>query len=104
MKKALKIIFTILFVAGMAFEIYEMTFAYSDDVLIFVVLAVACFLFHLFAWIAPKTLANICWRISRHFPFAGDYDAGLANMGNLSLGLVVIANIFLIISVLLTVL
>lgn len=104
MKKALRIVFTILFVACLAFEIYALVKSYSDDALFFVILAGAVFLFYLFAWIAPKTLLNICWRLSRFYPDAGDYDAGLANMGNVSLGLIIIANISVIISILLTVL
>ena len=100
MKKALKIIGTILFVAGMAFDIYEMSFGYSDVVLIFFVLAVFAFLFHLLAWIAPKKLAYICWLINRHNPFSNTYDEAVANMDNASLYLVGVADVCVLVSIL----
>lgn len=102
MKKILKIFFTIIFVAGSAFEVYGLVTRYSDDALIFAIIAAVFFLSHLFIWIAPKTFFGLCCKISQYSPDNWDRDTSYANIGNVGLGIVIVSIVFLAASILLT--
>ena len=74
MKKILKVILTILFVIGSVFAIHKLIANYSSGKLSAIVLAFTVFIMHLFAWIAPKTYFNLCWKITKYLPDSFDYD------------------------------
>ena len=103
-KKVLKIILTIICSVGIAFEIYGMSVNYNDGGLFLLVLAICSFIVHIFAWITPKTLFNLCWRVSKYYPDDFDYDTSLSKIGNVGLGILITAIILLGLSVLLTLL
>lgn len=104
MKKALKILFTIIFVAGLAFEIYLLATNYSDDALIFAVIGVVFFLSHLLIWVAPKKIFDLCYKISKSSSDNWDYDTSYANIGNVGLGVLIVSVVLLTVSILLSVL
>ena len=97
MKKTLKILLTIFFVVASFFLISSLVSNYSIDGLFFTVIAFVFFLFALFAWIAPKTCFNLCWRLTRFLPDTYDYETGYSKLGVVTLGLLVVANLVLII-------
>jgi hypothetical protein len=97
MKKTLKILLTILFVVVSFFLISNLASNYSIDGLFFTVIAFVFFLFALFVWIAPKTCFNLCWKFTRFLPDTYDYETGYSKLGVMTLGLLVTANIVLII-------
>ncbi len=98
--KILKIVFTTLFVLELAATIYFLCTQYSDDGLFLTILAGTLFLFHLFSWIAPKKLFDLCWRMGKYFPDSCDYDTGLSKLGSVGLGILVCALILLTIGLL----
>lgn len=104
MKKILKILFTIIFVAGLAFEIYLLVKKYSDDALMFAVIGAVFFLFHLLIWVAPKKIFELCYKISKSSSDNWDYDTSYANIGNVGLGILIVSVVFLAVSILLSVL
>lgn len=74
MKKILKILLTIIFIVISVFAINKLINSFLNDGLLFVVLAFALFTMHLFAWTAPKTFFNLCWKITCILPDNFDYD------------------------------
>ena len=103
-KNILKIALTMLYIAALAFEIYQLCVNYSDDGLGWLIFSISFFLPHLFIWIAPKTFFNICWKMSKFYPDASDYDTSFRNVSNVGIGLLITSIIILCISILLTVL
>ena len=103
MKKMLKIGLTIIFVIAMIFEIIMVTNNYSQDALGFAVFALAIFLMHLFIWIAPTKIFDLCWKLTKYMPDAYDYETSYGNLDNVGLGVLITSIMFLIISIILTI-
>lgn len=101
MKKIIKIILTTIFIIGIIFVIYKLIANYSDDVLFIMIIASVFFLCHLFAWIFPKHCFNLCWKITRFMPDNYDYDTSYSKLELIDIGLIITANIILLISILL---
>lgn len=99
MKKMLKIIFTILFIIGAVFEIYRLIFHYSDDVLLLIIFASVFFLFHLFAWIAPKAFFNLCWKIAGSNSTGFDYETSFRKLELVDIGIIITADFLLLINI-----
>ena len=97
MKKVLKILLSILFIAGSIFVTLKLIANYSDDGLAFIVLAFTFFFTHLFAWIAPKIFFNLCWKITSILPDNFDYDTGYKKLEIVGLGILIVANGLLVI-------
>ena len=95
MKKNLKILLTVLFLIESLFFVNKLISDYSNDGLIFFVVAFVFFISYLFAWIAPKTFFNLCWKITKLMEDGFDYDKGLRNVESGSIGLLIFANIIL---------
>lgn len=104
MKSILKIILTTIFIIGVIFEIYNLVLNYSDDSLFLVILAFVFFSFHLFAWIAPKAFFNLCWKIAGSNSAGFDYDTSFRKLELVDIGIIITANVFLLISIILTIL
>lgn len=98
MKKALKILLTIIFIIISIFAINNLINNYLDDRLLFVALAFTSFIMHLFAWIAPKTFFNLCWKITNTMPDNFDYETGYSNLENCDIGLLITSILLLGIS------
>ena len=97
MKKILKVLFTILFTIGSIFSIIRLTSNYSNDGLVFMILSFTIFSLHLFAWIAPRTFFNLCWKITGILPDNFDYDTSYSKLELVGLGMLVVANVLLVI-------
>lgn len=82
MKKFFKVALTILFAVASVFTIYRIVANFTVEKLIFIVLAFTFFLMHLFAWIAPRTFLNLCWKITAWLPDNWDYDTAYVNLEN----------------------
>lgn len=80
MKKFVKIVLTIAFVVASAWTIYRLVVSFNADKLIFTVIAFVLFLMHLFAWIAPRTFLNLCWKVTALLPDRWDYDTAYRNL------------------------
>ena len=93
MKKIIKILLTILFCIGAGFAIRALIIEYGDGKLAFVVLAFTMFFIHLFAWIAPKTFFNLCWKITKYLPDNYDYETSYSKLEKVDIGIVIVANI-----------
>ena len=91
----LKTIFSITFVIEAVFVINRFVSNYSNEGMLFIGLSLLLFLLHLFAWIAPKTFFNICWKITKFLPDRFDYDASYRNLEITSMGVLIAADIFL---------
>lgn len=98
MKKALKILLTIIFIIISIFAINNLINNYLDDRLLFVTLAFTSFIMHLFAWIAPKTFFNLCWKITNTMSDNFDYETGYSNLENCDIGLLITSILLLGIS------
>ena len=98
MKKFLKVALTILFVVESVFAIYRIVVNFSADKMVFIAIALTLFLMHLFAWIAPKTFFNICWKITNFLPDDWDYDTSYSKLENCDIGILITSIIFLGIS------
>ena len=95
MKKVLKILLTVLFILGSIFAINRLTVNYSNDGLFFIILAITAFLMHLFAWIAPKTFFNLCWKITGALPDNFDYETSYSKLEIVDIGILIISIVFL---------
>lgn len=95
MKKIIKIILTITFLVISIFSINKLTNIFSNDSLLFLVLAFALFAMHLFVWVAPKTFFNLCWKITNIMPDNFDYDTSYSKLELCDIGLL-IASILLL--------
>lgn len=94
-RKISKFLLILLFIIGSIFAIKKRIINYSNDGLVFIVLAFTMLFFHLFASIAPKTFFNICWKITKFLPDRFDYDASYRNLEITSMGVLIAADIFL---------
>ena len=100
MKKSIKILLTILFIIELTCMVYKLITNYSNDGLIFTVVSFTSFISFLFAWIAPKLFFNLCWKITNLMEYSFDYDYGLKKLEFVSIGLLIFANVFLTIGIL----
>ena len=99
MKKTIKIVLTLLFISLLIFSIKQIVFNFSDDGLFFVILAFVLFVMHLFAWIAPKTFFDLCWKITGLLSDNFDYDTSFSRLELCDIGILAIANILVTISI-----
>lgn len=90
-----KILFTILFVLGAFFVATNIQLFYTQGPMVCIALALFVFALHLFAWVAPKTCFNLCWKMSALLPDYFDYDAGYRKLDVCGLGLVITSDLFL---------
>ena len=102
MKKILKILLTISFIIVSIAVIYKLIKDYSFDGLGIFIIAFTFFCMHLFAWIAPKTFFNLCWKTTKIMPddVNFDYEAGYRKLESSGLGILIVANVLLIIGLL----
>ena len=98
MKKILKILLTIIFIVILIFAITKLINNFLNDSLLFVVLAFTLFAKHLFAWIAPRTFFNLCWKITGILPDNFDYDTSYIKLELCDIGLLVTSILLLGIS------
>ena len=98
MKKILKILLTLIFIVISIFSIIKLINNYSDSRLLLVVLAFTSFAMHLFAWIAPKTFFNLCWKITNILPDNFDYDTSYSKLEICDIGLLITSILLLEIS------
>lgn len=98
MKKILKILLTIIFIVILIFAITKLINNFLNDSLLFVVLAFTLFAMHLFAWIAPRTFFNLCWKITGILPDNFDYDTSYIKLELCDIGLLVTSILLLGIS------
>lgn len=98
MKKILKILLTIIFIVFLIFAITKLINNFLNDSLLFVVLAFTLFAMHLFAWIAPRTFFNLCWKITGILPDNFDYDTSYIKLELCDIGLLVTSILLLGIS------
>lgn len=98
MKKISKILLTIMFIVISIFAINKLINNFLNDSLLFVVLAFALFVMHLFAWIAPRTFFNSCWKITGIFPDNFDYDTSYSKLELCDIGLLISSIVLLGIS------
>lgn len=102
-KKTLKVLLSLLYLIGLTFEIYILCKGFVEDSLLFIILSFFSFLVHLLLWIAPKRVFNLFWKMNKYSPDNFDYDTSYRNLGNVGLGILITAIIFLGISLLLTI-
>lgn len=95
MKKIIKILLTIIFVVISIMSINKLINNFLNDSLLFVALAFVLFAIHLFAWIAPKTFFNLCWKITGILPDNFDYDTSYSKLETVDIGIIITAVIFL---------
>lgn len=98
MKKILKIILTIVFIVTSILATNKLVGNFSNDSLLFVVLAFVLFSLHLFAWIAPKAFFGICWKITGILPDNFDYDTSYNKLESCDIGLLITSILLLGIS------
>ena len=101
-KTILKSVLTAVFVPLAIYQIYRLVIDFKTrgaDLAVEgsfgIVFALVFFVFAIFAWIAPKTLFNLCWKMSKFMPETYDYETGLTNMSSFSLGCLIFSVIFL---------
>ena len=95
MKKVLKVLFTALFIIGSIIAINQLMVNYSNDGVVVMVLALAFFCLHLFAWIAPKVFFNLCWKITGILPDTFDYENSYGKLESVDIGMLLTSNILL---------
>lgn len=98
MRKTLKILLAIIFIVISIFAIDKLISHFLNDRLLFVVLAFVLFSLHLFAWIAPKTFFDICWKITGILPDNYDYDTSYNKLELCDIGLLITSIVLLVIS------
>lgn len=98
MKKILKILLTIIFIVISIFAINKLINSFLNDSLLFVILAFTLFTIHLFAWIAPRTFFNLCWKITGILPDNFDYDTSYSKLELCDIGLLIVSILLLGIS------
>lgn len=89
MKKILKILLTIVFVVISIFAINKLIDNFLNDSLLLIVLAFTLFAIHLFAWIAPRSFFNLCWKITGFLPDNFDYDTSYSKLENCDVGILI---------------
>ena len=99
LKILLKILLTIIFIVISIFAINKLINNFRNDSLLFIVLAFTLFAMHLFAWIAPRTYFNLCWKITRFMPdYDADYDTSYSNLELYDIGMLITSMLLLGIS------
>lgn len=98
MKKVLKILLTIVFIVSSIFAVNKLVNNIFHDSLFFVALAFTSFAMHLFAWIAPKTFFDLCWKITNTMPDNFDYDTSYSKLEMCDIGLLITSILLLGIS------
>lgn len=98
MKKIIKVILSILFVIGLIFSIFLLIEDYSNDASLFLILAIFAYIMHLFAWIAPKTFFNLCWKMSKFCSDVYDYETSYSKLEDVDIGILITSIIILILS------
>ena len=102
MKKIFKFVLTISFTAISTLAINSLISDFSNQRLLFIVVAFTFFLMFLFAWIAPKVFFDMCWKITKIMPDNFDYDTNLNKLDLASVVMLVTANVVSIIGFLTT--
>lgn len=98
-----KLILSVIYIAGLSFAIYKQVKNLDESHIVFLVLSILLFIFHIFAWISPQKLYSFCWKIYSIFPskdIGEDYEIYLSKVDNIGLGLLIAAIVFLIIEML----
>ena len=98
--KILKTIFSIIFAIEAIFVISRFVSNYSNTGVMFISLALVLFLLHLFAWIAPKKLFDLCWKISSIYPDDFDYDTSYKKIGLIGFWFLIVSIVILMIGLL----
>ena len=101
MKKILIILLTIIFIIISIFAINILINKFSNEVLLFIVLAFVLFAMHLFAWFAPRVFFNFCWKITKIISDNYDYDTSYSKLGFVDMGILITSILLLGISLLL---
>ena len=96
----LKTIFSITFGIEAVFVINRFVSNYSNDGVMFISLALLLFLLHLFAWVAPKKLFDLCWKASSIYPDDFDYDTSYKKLGLIGMWLLIVSIVILMMSLL----
>lgn len=99
MKKALKIVCTILYVLGIVFTAMNMQLVCTRDPMLCIALSLLFFVVHLFAWLAPKTLFNFVWKKSAIYSDSWDYETSYSKLDICGLGFAITAVIFLVLGI-----
>lgn len=81
------------------FSINGLIFNFSNEGLVFTILAFVLFVMHLFAWITPKKFFDLCWKITSILPDNFDYDTSFNKLEFCDIGILVIANILVAIGI-----
>ena len=89
---------TIIFIIILSFAINKLISNFLIDSLLFVVLAFVLFSMHLFAWIAPRTFFNLCWKITGMLPDNFDYDTSYSKLEVVDIGVLITSILLLGIS------
>lgn len=100
MKKVFKVILTTIFVVFSIFALKKLVNNFFHDSLFFVVLAFTLFIIHIFAWIAPRTCFNLCWKITNIMPDSFDYETSYSNLEVVDIGILIASILLLGISLL----
>ena len=101
MKKTIKILLTVLYVVIASITICKSNYNFLSDRLIFAGFSFPLFCFHLFAWIAPNTCFNLCWKLaSVLLEETYDYETSYGHIENMDIGIAFFANIWLGLSLL----
>lgn len=97
-----KLILSVIYIGGLSFAIYKEIYTTGDPPIAFLALSVVFFVFHFFAWISPKKLYDFCWKLYILFPpeYTLEYKLDLVKIGNMGLGFLIAAIVFLIIEML----
>lgn len=98
MKKIIKVVLSILFVIGLIFSIFLLIEDYSNDASFFLILAIFAHIMHLFAWIAPRTFFNLCWKMTKIMPDNFDYETSYSKLEDVDIGILITSIIILILS------
>lgn len=101
MKRTLKILLTIIFLAILTFSIDKLISNFSNDRLLFVVFSFILFVMHLFAWIAPKKFFGLCWKITGILPDNFDFDTSYSKLELVDIGILITSVFLILISLLL---
>lgn len=100
---ALKVLLSIIFIAGTAWNIYRLCNGYCEEGLVIIIIAITFFVFYLLTWIFPKFTFNLCWKLFSGFTEDEfDYDTGYGKIDKVSFGLLITAVIVLVIGLLVT--
>lgn len=100
MTKKTKVILTLLFLIVYIYTITQSVDNFSSDLILLITLASTFFVAFFFAWVAPKTFFNLCWKITKYMPYRFDYNTAYRKLESLSIGLLITSILLLIIGLL----